>query len=289
LGTTTLSIVSFTDTQIVASLPANEPAGSYSLSVTETATSTKTTTFGVTIGAVGPVGPQGLAGLNGATGAQGPQGDTGPTGPTGPQGASGRSPFQGTWSSSNSYLEGDIVLFTPSGQIFPNVYANFTGSFNNSNPSTDIQDWMSLSPPLAPGVLVGQAIVNIPTANGDWQCYHANTVSSGIDCDNGSGTLVFANTINASIAYTYTALALTVSTPVTTQSSDGFSPDIEIYFSDTTNGSGAAICLIPTGTSAVSCPGFPVISTSVGDQLVFAIRFRNWGVPFSGTVSWKIQ
>jgi hypothetical protein len=29
LGTTTLSIVSFTDTQIVASLPANEPAGSY--------------------------------------------------------------------------------------------------------------------------------------------------------------------------------------------------------------------------------------------------------------------
>src|SRR5579863_3861285 len=46
LGTATLSLVSFTDTQIVATLPANEPAGSYDLSVTNSDGSAKTDTFG---------------------------------------------------------------------------------------------------------------------------------------------------------------------------------------------------------------------------------------------------
>lgn len=100
LGTTTLTITSFTDAQIVAVLPANEPSGSYILSVTETAGGSKTTTFGVTIGAVGPTGPQGPSGVNGAqgatgatgaTGSTGPQGATGATGPTGPQGPAGPS------------------------------------------------------------------------------------------------------------------------------------------------------------------------------------------------------
>src|SRR5579859_2022486 len=91
LGSAALSLVSFTDTQIVATLPVNEPAGSYSLSVTETASGSKTTTFGVTIGAVGPTGPQGPQGFTGVTGAVGPQGPTGPTGATGPQGPAGLS------------------------------------------------------------------------------------------------------------------------------------------------------------------------------------------------------
>lgn len=89
LGNVALSLASFTDTQIVATLPANEPAGSYSLSVTETSSGSRTTTFGVTIGAVGPTGPQGPAGPVGVTGATGVQGPTGPTGAAGPQGPQG--------------------------------------------------------------------------------------------------------------------------------------------------------------------------------------------------------
>lgn len=89
LGTATLSLVSFSDTQIVATLPVNEPSGSYDLSVTNSDGSAKTDTFGVTIGAVGPVGPQGIQGLIGPQGVAGPQGPTGPTGFTGPQGPQG--------------------------------------------------------------------------------------------------------------------------------------------------------------------------------------------------------
>lgn len=104
LGAVTLTIVSFSDTQIVASLPTNESSGSYSLAVTETASGSKTTTFGVTIGAVGPAGPtgpigpqgpQGPAGFNGAPGAAGAQGAAGPQGPVGPQGPSGPTGPQG--------------------------------------------------------------------------------------------------------------------------------------------------------------------------------------------------
>jgi len=87
LGADTLVVVSFSDTQIVANLPANEPSGSYELSVTTS--NGKTDTFGVTIGTVGPTGPQGPAGAPGATGPAGPQGPTGPTGATGPQGPQG--------------------------------------------------------------------------------------------------------------------------------------------------------------------------------------------------------
>lgn len=57
LGNVTLSLVSFSDTQIVAAIPANEPAGSYSMAVTETSGGSKTTTFGVAIGAAPPVFP----------------------------------------------------------------------------------------------------------------------------------------------------------------------------------------------------------------------------------------
>src|ERR1700719_1598194 len=90
LGADTLVVVSFSDTQIVANLPANEPSGSYELSVTTS--NGKTDTCGVTIGTVGPTGPQGPAGAPGATGPAGPQGPTGATGPQGPQGAPGPVP-----------------------------------------------------------------------------------------------------------------------------------------------------------------------------------------------------
>lgn len=142
LGSANLSIVSFTDAQIVAALPSNEAAGSYSLTVTETGGGSKTTTFGVTIGAVGPqgpIGPQGPAGANGVPGATRPQG---PTGPQGAQGVAGASAFAGTWQSGASYGVGQIVFWSPSGP--PGVYINASGQ-NSVSPDLDFINWVKLS------------------------------------------------------------------------------------------------------------------------------------------------
>jgi hypothetical protein len=145
LGIDTLSIVSFSDTQIIAAILVSEPTGSYLLSVTETQSGSKTTTFGVTIGAVGPTGPQGPQGVQGVQGPAGPQGTTGATGDVGPQGPigpTGRNAFQGIWSASSTYQEGDIVLFTTLGKTNPGVYINFTGSANGNDPSSDTQNYL---------------------------------------------------------------------------------------------------------------------------------------------------
>ena len=83
-NTTKLTLVSDTNTKIVAHLPGGIAAGTFNLTVTNS--ETKTFTFDVTYGAAGPEGP---AGPNGAQGAQGPPGPAGPAGPTGPQGPSG--------------------------------------------------------------------------------------------------------------------------------------------------------------------------------------------------------
>ena len=100
-----LSVVSFTDKQIVAVLP-DGLNGNYLLTVTNSS-SQFFGIFVVTIGATGSAGPQGPPGPKGDTGAmglvgpqgpqgpagaqgpQGPKGDTGATGPTGPQGPKG--------------------------------------------------------------------------------------------------------------------------------------------------------------------------------------------------------
>ncbi len=82
-----LSIVSFSDTQIVANLSNGTQAASYRLRVTNSQGNSYE--FDVTYGAVGPQGPIGLQGPAGATGLQGPPGPTGATGPQGPMGATG--------------------------------------------------------------------------------------------------------------------------------------------------------------------------------------------------------
>jgi Collagen triple helix repeat (20 copies)/IPT/TIG domain len=83
-NTTKLTLVSDTNTKIVAYLPGGIAAGTFNLTVTNS--ETNTFTFDVTYGAAGPEGP---AGSNGAQGAQGPPGPAGTAGPTGPQGPSG--------------------------------------------------------------------------------------------------------------------------------------------------------------------------------------------------------
>jgi len=85
-----LKIDSFSIAQIVATLPANTAAGSYSLTVTKQPGGA--TVFDLTYGAEGPqgpMGPQGVAGAKDQQGATGQAGFTGATGPQGPKGPAG--------------------------------------------------------------------------------------------------------------------------------------------------------------------------------------------------------
>ncbi len=147
LGFDTLSLVSSTDTLIVATLPTNEPSGSYDLSVTIAGGGAKTDTFGVTIGAVGPQGPQGFTGATGPTGPQGPQGPAGadstvpgPSGPTGPQGTAGQSAFAGIWSPSGTYTVGQEVMRSSSVGGSPGPFFNLTGN-TGTEPVLDTINW----------------------------------------------------------------------------------------------------------------------------------------------------
>jgi Collagen triple helix repeat (20 copies) len=81
-----LTIQSFTNQTIVASLGSVTTPGTYLLKVTVFLT---TAQFDVTIGAVGPQGPQGPQGLQGPAGLTGPQGLPGSQGPAGAMGATG--------------------------------------------------------------------------------------------------------------------------------------------------------------------------------------------------------
>src|SRR5215467_12982902 len=86
-----LTVLSFSDTQLIAALPGGTQAASYRLRITNSQGNFYE--FDVTYGAVGPQGPMGLIGPTGARGPAGPQGPAGATGATGPQGPVGASPF----------------------------------------------------------------------------------------------------------------------------------------------------------------------------------------------------
>jgi len=78
-----LALSSFSNTQIVAMLPAGLQPGTFNLTVSSSSGSTN---FDLTYGATGPQGPGGPAG---PTGPQGPVGPTGPAGSQGPRGLTG--------------------------------------------------------------------------------------------------------------------------------------------------------------------------------------------------------
>src|SRR5262249_15048401 len=108
---TNLTILSFSDSQVVAALPAGTQPGSYRLRITTSQGNFYE--FDVTYGAVGPQGPMGLIGPTGATGPAGSQGPTGATGATGPQGPAGASPF--SLSANNAvYTQGNVGIGTTS-------------------------------------------------------------------------------------------------------------------------------------------------------------------------------
>jgi hypothetical protein len=94
-----LLVTSFTDTTVVAEIPAvisNHP-GTYLLTLKVgpgnaprgRTQATPSISMDVTIGAVGPQGPKGDIGATGPAGPTGPTGATGPAGPQGPPGSTG--------------------------------------------------------------------------------------------------------------------------------------------------------------------------------------------------------
>lgn len=87
-----LTLISATDTTIIATLPAAvvSTPGSYAFTMEQPRRSV-IAPFIVTIGAVGPQGPIGLTGPQGTQGIQGIQGPVGPQGSVGPQGPAGSS------------------------------------------------------------------------------------------------------------------------------------------------------------------------------------------------------
>ena len=87
MSKTTLGVVSASDTQIVAKLPASVAPGAYGITVKVTGGAS--TVFDMTYGADGPAGPAGAKGPQGATGLAGVTGATGPQGPKGPAGTPG--------------------------------------------------------------------------------------------------------------------------------------------------------------------------------------------------------
>lgn len=93
---TVLTLISFSNTQVVATLPSGIAPGTFNLTLTNSSGNSIDfdMTYGATgpqgpAGAAGPVGAQGPAGQVGATGSQGPRGLTGAPGAPGPAGANG--------------------------------------------------------------------------------------------------------------------------------------------------------------------------------------------------------
>ncbi len=80
----TLTLVSWTNTTIVAKLPLNLNPGTYELTVTNS--QLNSAVLDLAYGAIGPQGPMGLQGVMGPQGTQGPQGIQGLQGPQGPPG-----------------------------------------------------------------------------------------------------------------------------------------------------------------------------------------------------------
>jgi hypothetical protein len=113
-GGTTLTLLTHTSTQIVATFPNTLAAGSYILSV-DTSTGT-TATFVVTNGAAGPQGPMGIPGNQGNQGIQGIPGNQGNQGIQGIPGNQGIQGIQG--------IPGPTSIAQVCSVLYPNAAAN---------------------------------------------------------------------------------------------------------------------------------------------------------------------
>ncbi len=157
-----LTIISSSNTQVVANLPASTQAGTYRVRVTNSQSNFYES--GVTYGAVGPQGPigpqgpQGTTGSTGSTGPQGPTGATGATGPTGPQGPQGPAGSGGFRVVDSNGVEAGLVL---SPNVLVRRIAGQPLAFNNG---------FDLTSPFG--------FVRLPDANG-FVYYHTTPDCSG--------------------------------------------------------------------------------------------------------------
>src|SRR5262245_50148715 len=98
LAATPLVVLSTSETQVLAQLPAGLAPGSYVLRVSRGTSTVQTDVFDLAIGASGLPGPAGPPGPDGPPGDPGPQGlpgQQGPPGERGPQGVQGERGLQG--------------------------------------------------------------------------------------------------------------------------------------------------------------------------------------------------
>jgi hypothetical protein len=120
-----LTVVTQSETEVLAQLPAGIEPGTYRLVVVRDGLLPGIDAMDATLGAAGPTGPEGtqgpagptgppgLDGLNGAPGATGPTGPTGPQGPTGPKGMNWRS----AWDAGAQYVKDDAVQYEGSSWV----------------------------------------------------------------------------------------------------------------------------------------------------------------------------
>jgi hypothetical protein len=217
-----LTVDSFTNAQVVATLPAKTPAGTYTLTVvnSEGGSTVFDLAYGAdgpqgpmgpqgAAGAKGPAGPQGAQGAQGVVGPAGPSGPTGPTGPTGPQGPKGVLSF-----SANGVLDTDIPPASTAGRFSVVTLANpgtyfLSGQIvvaNNESSGTlvgctvlDAQGYTQVLAPNPYQSVGGWAEATLPV-NGIWVAAEANT-SIWLECfANGASTNLQAGLSGAFIA-----------------------------------------------------------------------------------------
>ena len=123
-----LTVSTFSNTQVTATLPAGLTPGTFDLTVTNSQGNSVdfNMTYGATgpqgpagpAGPTGPQGPAGLSGATGATGATGPRGLTGAPGAPGPAGASGTSfIFLDAYNAYATYAADNVVTYNGSSYI----------------------------------------------------------------------------------------------------------------------------------------------------------------------------
>ena len=137
-----LTLVSFNQTQIVATLPSNLQPGSYKLRVTNSQGSAE---LDVTYGAAGPQGIPGVPGPAGAPGAPG-MSIVGPPGPQGIRGATGPAGAFKVYSSVQQGAQYSIVTLGTAvdfnGTIYVPSAAVITGATCSTSPTGwNIQGW----------------------------------------------------------------------------------------------------------------------------------------------------
>ena len=143
----TLTVSTFSNTQVTATLPTGLASGTFDLTVTNSQGNSVNfnMTYGATgaqgpagpVGPTGPQGPAGLSGATGATGASGPRGLTGAPGAPGPAGTNGTSfIFLDSYNPYATYAADNVVTYNGSSYIaiVPNG-PNPSGPTPDQNPS----------------------------------------------------------------------------------------------------------------------------------------------------------